>query len=73
MAAGALELLQELFSVSERAADIARVVRNEDKLFQSLVEEKNTQYFDYDYKTVADVLIQATIEYHVTNRVCNVT
>ena len=67
----ALELLQELVSVSDRAADISRVIRGQEELFQSLIEEKTTQYIEYDYKTVADVLIQATVEYHLTKKVCN--
>ncbi len=65
----ALELLQELVCVSDRAADIGRVIRGQEELFQSLIEEKTTQYIEYDYKTVADVLVQATVEYHLTKKV----
>ena len=65
----ALTLLQELLDVSERAAEIARLIRAERELFGALIEEKENDHIKQDYKTLADVLIQATVKYHVATKV----
>ncbi|XP_062486554.1 inositol polyphosphate 1-phosphatase [Pezoporus occidentalis] len=60
-------LLQALVSASEKAADIARLCRQEQPLFQLLVAEKTgpdrNQRFLQDFKTLADVLIQEVIKH----------
>lgn len=59
-----------LINASERAANIARVCRDNEKLFELLIQEKtdpdekNPRFFQ-DFKTLADVVIQETIKYHV--------
>ena len=63
------DLLHLLLSVSERAANIARFVREEKELFGILVEEKESDKFQHDYKTLADVLIQATVKYYISQEV----
>ncbi|XP_077131771.1 inositol polyphosphate 1-phosphatase isoform X2 [Ranitomeya variabilis] len=61
------EILQELLSVSEKAAGIARACRQEEALFQLLIEEKKedekNKKFLMDFKTLADVLIQEVIKH----------
>lgn len=62
-------LLRVLLKVSEKAANIARVCRQDKALFALLVqeksaEEKNPRFFQ-DFKTLADVLIQETIRHDI--------
>ncbi|XP_038605340.1 inositol polyphosphate 1-phosphatase [Tachyglossus aculeatus] len=63
------EVLRELVRVSEKAADIARACRQQDTLFQLLVEEKKdgdkNKKFVNDFKTLADVLVQEVIKHHL--------
>lgn len=59
-----------LVNVSEKAANIARLMRQHDYLFSLLVQEKsidesNSERFVHDYKTLADVLIQETIRHDI--------
>lgn len=58
-------LLVSLLRCAERAANIARSIRSESSLFALLVEEKvgesNTKLSGADFKTLADVLIQACV------------
>ena len=66
-------LVAELLKAAEKAAHIARICRQEEVLFQLLVEEKkgdtkNTN-FVHDFKTLADVLIQETIKHNVAAKV----
>ncbi|KAM8990424.1 inositol polyphosphate 1-phosphatase [Ara ararauna] len=60
-------LLQALVGTSEKAADIARLCRREQPLFQLLVAEKTgpdrNRRFLQDFKTLADVLIQEVIKH----------
>ncbi|XP_025912642.1 inositol polyphosphate 1-phosphatase, partial [Apteryx rowi] len=62
-------LLKSLVSVSEKAAHIARLCRQEDALFHLLVAEKTgadkNERFVQDFKTLADVLIQEVIRHDV--------
>ncbi|NXL69091.1 INPP phosphatase, partial [Chordeiles acutipennis] len=60
-------LLQALVGASEKAAQIARLCRREEPLFQLLVAEKTgtdrNRRFLQDFKTLADVLIQEVIKH----------
>ncbi|CAL1262060.1 unnamed protein product [Larinioides sclopetarius] len=60
------ELLQCLVECSQKAARIAQIFRDENDLFQLLVEEKTeiekNKRFVQDFKTLADVLVQETIK-----------
>ncbi|KAK7872070.1 hypothetical protein R5R35_004555 [Gryllus longicercus] len=63
------QFLKSLIKVSVKAANIARVCREEKHLFQLLVQEKhegdkNPRFFQ-DFKTLADVLIQETIKHDI--------
>ncbi|XP_036415519.1 inositol polyphosphate 1-phosphatase [Colossoma macropomum] len=63
------ELLRLLLSVSEKAANVARVCRQEAALFELLVQEKTgadkNKKFVQDFKTLADVVIQEMIRHDV--------
>ncbi|KAG1706606.1 Inositol polyphosphate 1-phosphatase [Nymphon striatum] len=62
-------LLQTLLSASEKAANIARVIRSDCRLFHMLIEEKTgeskNKRFVQDFKTLADVLIQETVKHDI--------
>lgn len=62
-------LLQSLIHVSEKAANIARLCRENEHLFSLLVEEKSSAdanpRFVADFKTLADVLIQETVKHDI--------
>lgn len=66
-------ILEALIDVSEKAANIARVFRQNEHLFELLVQEKPTgeanPRFVHDYKTLADVLIQETIRHDISSDV----
>ena len=62
-------LLRSLLKVSEKAANIARACRQNEALFELLIQEKtsaekNPRFFQ-DFKTLADVLIQETIRHDI--------
>ncbi|KAK7128162.1 hypothetical protein R3I93_020686 [Phoxinus phoxinus] len=63
------ELLRSLLSVAEKAANVARVCRQEASLFELLVQEKTgadkNKKFLQDFKTLADVVIQEMIRHDV--------
>ncbi|KAI7789820.1 inositol polyphosphate 1-phosphatase [Triplophysa rosa] len=63
------ELLRLLLDVSEKAANVARVCRQEAALFELLVQEKKgadkNKKFLKDFKTLADVIIQEMIRHDV--------
>lgn len=63
------DILQELLRVSEKAACIARACRQEESLFQLLIEEKKegekNKKFLTDFKTLADVLVQEVIKHDI--------
>ncbi|XP_053661235.1 inositol polyphosphate 1-phosphatase [Anopheles marshallii] len=65
----AINLLKELLKASEKAANIARVCRRNQRLFSLLVQEKekdeSNSRFDHDFKTLADCLIQEMIKYDI--------
>ena len=67
------EFLIELVKVSEKAADLARIVRSEEALFALLVEEKTggeqNKRFVKDFKTLADVLVQETVRHDLGRKV----
>ncbi|XP_006210042.1 inositol polyphosphate 1-phosphatase [Vicugna pacos] len=66
------EILRELLRVSEKAADIARACRQQEALFQLLIEEKKegekNKKFAVDFKTLADVLVQEVIKQNMENK-----
>lgn len=63
------KLLSALLKASEKAANIARVCRQNKCLFDLLVQEKSkaekNPAFVRDFKTLADVLIQETIKHDI--------
>lgn len=63
------DLLRLLLRVAEKAANVARVCRQEAPLFQLLVQEKTgedkNKKFVQDFKTLADVVIQEMIRHDV--------
>lgn len=67
-------IMEALVHASEKAANIARLCRQNEHLFPLLIEEKPAEEsnprFIKDFKTLADVLIQQTIRYDVGNLVC---
>ncbi|KAB0362965.1 hypothetical protein FD754_007121 [Muntiacus muntjak] len=66
------DILQELLRVSEKAANIARACRQQEALFQLLIEEKKegekNKKFAVDFKTLADVLVQEVIKGNMENK-----
>lgn len=62
-------IMVDLIHVSEKAANIARVFRQNENLLNLLTEEKSEDEanprFVKDYKTLADVLIQETIRHDI--------
>ena len=65
-------LLKNLICVSEKAANLARACRSDEKLFELLVEEKTGEAkndkFVQDFKTLADVLIQETVRHDLSQQ-----
>lgn len=68
-----MDLLNLLIVVSQKAANIARVCRKEEHLFDLLVQKKKSEEanprFVQDFKTLADVLIQEMVKYDLTVKV----
>ncbi|XP_073927375.1 inositol polyphosphate 1-phosphatase isoform X2 [Castor canadensis] len=66
------EVLRELLRVSEKAANIARACRQQEALFQLLIEEKKggekNKKFAVDFKTLADVLVQEVIKQNMESK-----
>lgn len=66
------DFIKALIYSSEKAANLARAIRAEHDLFSLLVQEKDNgeknARFVRDFKTLADVLIQETIRYDLTNK-----
>ena len=64
---------ESLLKVSEKAANIARVIRQDEHLFKLLVQEKKgsekNPRFVQDFKTLADVLIQETVKHDIGSQV----
>ena len=68
-----MDLLKELIVVSEKAANVARLCRQNEHLFKLLIQKKcadeaNPRFVD-DFKTLADVLIQQLVKHDVGNKV----
>ncbi|XP_026477980.1 inositol polyphosphate 1-phosphatase-like [Ctenocephalides felis] len=65
------DLLKSLILVSEKAANIARICRQNEYLFSKLIEEKkndaNPRFFQ-DFKTLADVLIQESVRHDISTK-----
>ncbi|XP_006864109.1 PREDICTED: inositol polyphosphate 1-phosphatase [Chrysochloris asiatica] len=66
------DILRELLCVAEKAANIARACRQQEALFQLLIEEKKegekNKKFTVDFKTLADVLVQEVIKQNMENK-----
>ncbi|OBS76775.1 hypothetical protein A6R68_16779 [Neotoma lepida] len=66
------DILRELLRVSEKAANIARACRQQEALFQLLIQEKKdaekNKKFAADFKTLADVLVQEVIKQNMENK-----
>ncbi|XP_023595648.1 inositol polyphosphate 1-phosphatase isoform X2 [Trichechus manatus latirostris] len=66
------DILRELLCVAEKAANIARACRQQEALFQLLIEEKKegekNKKFAVDFKTLADVLVQEVIKQNLENK-----
>ena len=66
------ELVALVVECSEKAAEIARIMREEGS-FDMLVEEKGEREknpkFKHDFKTLADVLVQETIRRDMSMKV----
>ena len=66
------DFVRLLISGSEKAANIARMIRSEKELFDLLVEEKTdskegkNERFVHDFKTLADVLIQESLKHDIS-------
>ncbi|XP_033639225.1 inositol polyphosphate 1-phosphatase-like [Asterias rubens] len=65
-------LLCSLVALSEKAANLARIIRSEKALFDLLVEEKKGEQknkrFLQDFKTLGDVLIQEMIRHDIAQK-----
>ncbi|XP_049820304.1 inositol polyphosphate 1-phosphatase [Aethina tumida] len=67
-----MDLLRALIVVSEKAANVARICRQDKHLFELLVQKKkaseaNPRFVD-DFKTLADVLIQEMVKHDIGNK-----
>jgi len=67
------EFLKLLIASSEKAANIARIIRTDPELLKLLVEEKTDEdknkRFVQDFKTLADVLIQESLKHDISAKV----
>nr|XP_033795474.1 inositol polyphosphate 1-phosphatase-like [Geotrypetes seraphini]XP_033795475.1 inositol polyphosphate 1-phosphatase-like [Geotrypetes seraphini] len=63
------QLLRALLGASEKAAGVAQLCRQQETLFQLLIEEKSgadkNKKFVQDFKTLADVIIQELIRHDI--------
>ncbi|PAA59834.1 hypothetical protein BOX15_Mlig031321g3, partial [Macrostomum lignano] len=68
----ASDLIAELLNAAEKSAEVARAIRREETLFQLLIEEKTGddkgKRFGFDFKTLADVLIQEMIRHDLEKK-----
>ncbi|XP_071962005.1 inositol polyphosphate 1-phosphatase-like [Antedon mediterranea] len=68
----ATTFIQVILDLSEKAANLARVVRAEQSLFELLVQEKTgedkNKRFIQDFKTLGDVLIQEMIRHDLNKK-----
>lgn len=66
-------LLKALVIASEKAANVARLIRQDEHLFELLVQEKTgdsaNARFVRDFKTLADVLIQEMVRHDISTLV----
>lgn len=64
------DLLSELIKLSEKAARIARYIREQNELFKLLIEEKDEKNKNVpDFKTLADVIIQRMVKFYLNKKV----
>ncbi|PAA71518.1 hypothetical protein BOX15_Mlig012578g1, partial [Macrostomum lignano] len=68
----ASELLCELLNAAEKSAELARAIRREESLFHLLIEEKTGddkgKRFGFDFKTLADVLVQEMVRHDLEKK-----
>lgn len=68
------ELVRAMLVASEKAGNIARLIRADTKLFSLLVQEKTgdekSHRFFQDFKTLADVLIQESLRHDIATKAC---
>lgn len=66
-------ILKSIVLVSEKAANIARAIRQEEHLLSLLVREKKDDEknprFSQDFKTLADVLVQEVVKHDLGSQV----
>lgn len=66
------DIVQALINVSEKGANIARIIRSESTLLDLLVQEKTgnqkNQRFVQDFKTLADVLVQEMVRHDLSEQ-----
>lgn len=66
-------LLKAVVLVSEKAANIARAIRQEEHLLSLLIQEKKDNEknprFAHDFKTLADVLVQEVVKHDLGKEV----
>lgn len=69
--------MEALVHASEKAANIARQCRQDQHLFELLIQEKSAEEsnprFVQDFKTLADVLIQETLRHDICKLVSRQT
>lgn len=65
--------VENMLLVSEKAANIARIIRQDSHLLSLLVREKNENEknprFIRDFKTLADVLVQEVVKHDLSVQV----
>lgn len=68
-----MSLIDVLITASEKAANIARICRQNHHLFELLIQQKSSEdanpRFVEDFKTFADVLIQEVVKYEIAQHV----
>ncbi|PAA76683.1 hypothetical protein BOX15_Mlig013832g3 [Macrostomum lignano] len=66
------DLIAELLNAAEKSAELARAIRREESLFHLLIEEKTgddkNKRFGFDFKTLADVLVQEMIRFDLNKK-----
>uniref|UniRef100_A0A1I8IXU5 3'(2'),5'-bisphosphate nucleotidase CysQ n=1 Tax=Macrostomum lignano TaxID=282301 RepID=A0A1I8IXU5_9PLAT len=70
------DLIAELLNAAEKSAELARAIRREESLFHLLIEEKTgddkNKRFGFDFKTLADVLVQEMIRFDLNKKTATI-
>lgn len=68
-----MDLLKLIIVLSQKAANVARICRKDEHLFDLLIQKKKNEEanprFVQDFKTLADVLIQEMVKYDISTKV----